>query len=563
MQIPEPTPESDQDRSLRPIALFILGAAAVVYVISIATGPSQKETDFLQTNNAAPQQVAGNRVSETSPSEARRTPEFRRGQELARTVCASCHIYTEPELLDRVTWGMEVLPDMALWLGLRLNDKDPYDELGLSPRAREAKVIPDEPAISAADWRAICLFYLESAPSLPAPQADHAKIETALPGFDVELPKFRGNPRTTLIQIDPEQRRIVLGAVGERYTGTLDIFTHEGVRERGLRMPTPPVAMTIEKTRLVTTLIGDYGPSDELNGKIVQIPRPGSTGVALMDLIPNLPRSTDASIGDFNGDGRDDILVCGYGHMLGKLAWFENLGDAGYKEHILLDQGGALAARTLDWNQDGRLDIVVMTAQQREGIHLLTNLENGEFEPRTLVEKHPAWGFASFDLADMNGDGHLDIVTANGDNGDFTTHIAPMKNYHGYRIYVNDGAFHFAEGWSFPVNGAFKILARDFDNDGDQDLAAASFYADYTNSPEEGFILFENLGDEGFKPRTFADSHIGRWLTLDADDLDGDGDIDIVLGSFGTGSETVPENIREIWRTKGPPFVILRNKTLN
>ncbi|MFT4589303.1 MAG: hypothetical protein ACI8QF_003416, partial [Limisphaerales bacterium] len=35
MQIPEPTPESDQDRSLRPIALFILGAAAVVYVISI------------------------------------------------------------------------------------------------------------------------------------------------------------------------------------------------------------------------------------------------------------------------------------------------------------------------------------------------------------------------------------------------------------------------------------------------------------------------------------------------------------------------------------------------
>lgn len=563
MQIPEPTPESDQDKSLRPVVLIVLAAAILLFAIPALTRPREGASPAPTPNPASPPTPAGRNVYE-SLNDARRTPEFRRGQELAITLCASCHIYPEPALLDRVTWGMEVLPDMALWLGLRLNDKDPYDELGLSERVRAANIIPDQPAISVEDWRAICLFYLESAPSIPQPQPGRARIEPSLPGFVVELPRFRGNPRTTLVRIDPEQRRIILGSVGEQYTGTLDIFTQDGVRERGLRVPAPPVAVTIEKDRLVATLIGDYGPSDELNGAIVQIPRPGSVGVEMRDLIPNLPRATATIVTDLNGDGRDDILHCGYGHMLGKLAWFENRADDSYVEHVLLDQNGVLAARALDWNRDGRQDIIVMTAQQREGVYLLTNLGNGDFEPRALIEKHPAWGFASFDLADMNGDGHLDLITANGDNGDFTAHIPPMKSYHGYRIYLNDGAFQFTERWSFPVNGAFKVLARDFDQDGDQDIAAASFYADYRNSPEEGFILFENLGDGlNFAPRTFANSQIGRWITFDAEDIDADGDIDIVLGSFGTGPATVPIEIREAWRTEGPPFVILRNTTRN
>lgn len=563
MQIPEPTPESDQDKSLRPVVLIVLAAAALLYVFTTTTKPPVESPSAPATNITFPGILQNQDLAE-SRNDARRSPAFQRGRDLAKTLCASCHLYPEPELLDRVTWGMEVLPDMALWIGFRLDDKDPYEALGLSERVREANIIPPEPAVTVEDWRAVCLFYLESAPSIPLARPDRARIEPTLPGFNAELPRFRGNPRTTLVQIDPEQRRIILGSVGDRFTGTLDIFTNDGVRESGLRVPSPPVAMTIEKDRLVTTLIGDYGPSDELHGKVVQIPRPGSTGVAIRDLIPDLPRVTDTIIADLNGDGRDDILVCGYGHMLGKLSWFDQQPDNSHQERVLLDQNGVLAARTLDWNRDGRLDIIVMTAQQREGVYLLTNLGNGDFEPRALIEKHPAWGFASFDLADMNGDGHLDLITANGDNGDFTGHVPPMKNYHGYRIHLNDGSFHFTESWSFPVNGAFKVLARDFDMDGDQDIAAASFYADYRNSPEEGFILFENLGDGlSFAPRTFAESSIGRWITLDADDLDGDGDLDIVLGSFGTGPATVPIAIREAWRTQGPPFVILRNKTRN
>lgn len=550
MQIPEPIPERDQDHSLRPIVLAVLAAAVLLFLFSRRDAPPPPPS--------APRVgAAGFQV------DAKKTPAFQRGGELAKTVCANCHLYPDPALLDRVTWAMEVLPDMAHWLGLRLDDKDPYDALGLGPRVREAHVIPAQPAISVEDWRAICLFYLEAAPSVLLPSG-RPPISKTLPGFGVELPRFRGNPQTTLIRIDPEQRRIILGSVGDQFTGTLDIFTQDGVRERGLRVPTAPVAISILKDRLVATLIGDFGPSDELNGAVLQIPRPGSSGVELRDLISNLPRPTDTLIVDLNGDERDDLLVCGYGHRLGKLAWFENRGKGEYEEHALIDRNGALAARALDWNQDGRQDVVVMFAQHREGVYLLTNLGDGAFEARALMEKHPAWGFASFDLADMNGDGHLDLITANGDNGDFTAHIPPMKSHHGYRVYLNDGSFQFTESWSFPVNGAFKVLARDFDQDGDQDIAAASFYADFRNSPEEGFILFENLGDgQSFAPRTFANSSIGRRIALDANDLDGDGDLDIVLGSYGAGLATVPPEILEAWKTRGPPFVILRNKTKN
>lgn len=555
MQIPEPQPEHNpRPRWLLP---GVLGVLAIGGAIVLSNRPT----------SAPPPSPSGQfPVSQAAHSaqDPATVAHLREGRNLALKICASCHLFPEPRILDRVTWAMEVLPDMALWLGLRINDREPYDALGLDDRVRQATVIPEQPPITIEQWRSICLYYLHEAPDVPAPQPAADEISPGLSGFKVEVPKQKGNPQTTMVQIDPEQKRIYLGSIGDQFSGMLSVFSGEGVHERSMPVSSPPVALSVQKTQLMTTLIGPYGPSDELLGQVISIPRPDTPAASGGELLVNQPRSTMAISADMNGDGLIDIVLCGYGHVLGKLSWFENKGSGQYKEQVLLDQGGALAARALDWNRDGRLDLIVMVAQQREGIHLLTNLGNGDFEPRTIVEKHPAWGFASFDLADMNGDGHLDIITANGDNGDFTGHIPPLKNYHGYRIYLNDGEYHFVEAWSQPVNGAFKVLARDFDNDGDNDLATTSFYADYENSPEEGFILFENTGGETleFQPHTFKEVSIGRWITLDADDLDADGDIDIVLGSMASGPATAPQEMRRKWTEEGPPFVILRN-TLN
>ena len=53
----------------------------------------------------------------------------------------------------------------------------------------------------------------------------------------------------------------------------------------------------------------------------------------------------------------------------------------------------------------------------------------------------------------------------------------------------------------------------------------------------------------------------GRWISLEAGDLDGDGDDDLVLGSLIDMPTSVPDQLKGLWREKGPSVLILRNQT--
>jgi hypothetical protein len=87
----------------------------------------------------------------------------------------------------------------------------------------------------------------------------------------------------------------------------------------------------------------------------------------------------------------------------------------------------------------------------------------------------------------------------NGDNGDYP---AVLKPHHGVRIYLNDGKNAFEEHYFFPLNGAFKALAEDFDLDGDLDIAVISMFPDFEGRPEEGFVYLENKGEMQFNAST-------------------------------------------------------------
>jgi hypothetical protein len=131
-------------------------------------------------------------------------------------------------------------------------------------------------------------------------------------------------------------------------------------------------------------------------------------------------------------------------------------------------------------------------------------------------------------MVDFNNDGFEDILLANGDNWDYSNVDKP---YQGLRIYLNDGHNNFKETFFYPMFGCSKAVARDFDNDGDLDIVAASFYADLKD-PKESFVYLSNRGDLEFSASFHPDAVYGKWLTMEVADFNGDNLPDVMLGSF-------------------------------
>ncbi|MGK2861931.1 MAG: FG-GAP repeat domain-containing protein, partial [Chitinophagaceae bacterium] len=299
--------------------------------------------------------------------------------------------------------------------------------------------------------------------------------------------------------------------------------------------------------------MGVLQPSDSKEGKWVTIDPPTKN---MRIIIDSLQRPVHVSYADLNRDGLEDLVVSEFGNQTGMLSWFENSGKSQYKKHILRPLPGAVKTVVYDFNKDGLPDIMAMMAQGDEGMFIYYNLGNNNFKEERVLQFPPSYGSNYFDLLDINKDGYPDIIATNGDNGDYPP---VLKAYHGIRIYLNNGKNKFSEKLFLAVNGVGKAIAMDFDKDGDIDLASISFFPDYNSTPEEGFIYWENMGGLTYEPSSFNQVTAGRWLTMDAGDIDGDKDIDIVLGNAFIVIGNVPDSLKKRWESYRPSVIILRN----
>ena len=491
-------------------------------------------------------------AQEAVSTPARLSPELQRGRELAQKYCAACHLFPEPELLTRTAWIHHIQPEMAKWLGIERVD---YESMADGKILQESKLFPPSPIISEEEWFAVWDYYRTAAPSRPLPQPAKPAVRAGLKQFRVKkLNPHSGAPMTSLVKIDPAGKRLFAGdAIGN----TLFTLNRAGEVTERLRLASGPVSLTVSDTGLYATLIGRIFPSEAEEGAVLLLA--GADGKAApRPLLASLRRPTDTVVAHLNTDRREDLVVCSYGNRLGRVSWFEGKEGGAFEEHVLLDRPGAVRTDVRDFNGDGRPDIIVLMAQAREGVYLFLNQGRNQFQMETLLEFPPSWGLAGFELTDFNKDGKLDLLVANGDNGDFGL---SLKGYHGVRLYLNDGSNHFREAFYYPMHGAYKAVARDFDGDGDLDLAAIAFYPDFEQVRPESFVHLENVGGMKFDASTCAESNTGRWMVMDAGDLDGDGDEDLALGSFVRGPTTmpVPQTARDYWRTNGAVVLLLEN----
>jgi hypothetical protein len=240
------------------------------------------------------------------------------------------------------------------------------------------------------------------------------------------------------------------------------------------------------------------------------------------------------------------------------LYYIKQKNSAQYEEKVLRPLPGAIKVCIDDYNKDGLPDIIALFSQAEEGIFLFLNKGNGTFETKELLRFSPLNGSTYFELRDLDGDGLKDILYTCGDNLDYTADV--LKNYHGVYVFLNKGNYRYEQRYFFPIHGCYKALARDFDNDGDPDIAAISYFPDARNQLQESFVYLENEGGFRFSPSSIRNYNSGNWISMDAADIDGDGDEDIVLGSMLL--TIVPyHHVIAPGKKDKPSFLLMVNKT--
>jgi FG-GAP-like repeat len=481
--------------------------------------------------------------------------ELSEGKKLAQTLCSSCHAFPDPSLLDKNTWVSTVLPKMADFINVE-GMYDPYSSSIMSGNQNPTRVMPP-PGISLDNWKKIINWFESAAPEKPLERKEQlVPIKTFLPHFiTIPLSDLVSYPVTTFLKIDTLKKGFFLG---DGSAEQVFVFNKNIKVVDSFFAPIGITDLNIRPGGIETISMGSLKPPDSRLGKLVRITEKNKTKHYSV-ILDSLERPVNATYADLNQDGKEDIIISEFGFRTGYLNWYENVGKDKYKKHLLRGLPGAVKTVVYDFNKDGKPDIIALMAQADEGVFIYYNEGLSKFREERVLTFPPVYGSNSLQLFDFNKDGFMDILTTNGDNADYS--IIP-KAYHGIRVFLNNGSNQFKETIFLPVYGAQKVIAADFDNDGDIDLASISFFPDYKKFPLESFIYWQNKGDNTFERYSFPQATDGRWMTMDAGDIDGDGDIDIILGSAIFSMGTIPQEIRNKWLSHPLSGIILENTTI-
>jgi FG-GAP-like repeat len=242
------------------------------------------------------------------------------------------------------------------------------------------------------------------------------------------------------------------------------------------------------------------------------------------------PHVHGVAVGDFNGDGKLDVVTDSWGNNQILMFAGDGKGNLNLPGKIFnVGKRPYERLRVADFNKDGIPDVVTTDLGQNAVTILLGDGHGGfrEASGSPFAAGAAPWAVA---IDDVNKDGNLDLVVI-----PYAPDVKDPKQV-GMTVLLGDGkgGFRTMPGSPFSLagcGGPQLVAAGDLNGDGQRDVVVSC-------AQSNSLVFYMGTRDGGFQISSRQLKDIG-WSGMAIGDLNGDGKDDVVVSNNGSGTITV------------------------